>query len=202
MITSIPEGQTCQAFDPMMYLPEKTLNIIGVDQNANTSCVAPAYIYMEGSHGKRFLCDYHYQYEKNMTKGNKTTAHLWPQIEEFIIDERERIRDTFAKNVTTTETLGHKCSLKSTHNPEYMCTADAFIKVIGTEILSNKINFTDLKDFKKGNHWVLYCNFHFRKNYYRYYSNGVNYEDIHEIIDERSRMNITIAEESDSLSLV
>ena len=75
---SIPQGQLCQAFDPMMYLPEKTLHIIDDPSKANTSCVAPAFVYLEGSRGKRFLCDYHYFYEKNMTESS--TPNLWKDI--------------------------------------------------------------------------------------------------------------------------
>jgi hypothetical protein len=203
MITKIPEGQICQSFDPMMFLPEKTLNIINVTQNANTSCVAPAYVYIEGTHGKKFLCDYHYYYEMNMTRtgGNEEIAASWREIQQFIIDERERVKETFAKNVTTSETLGLKCSIYSTHKPSLICTADAFVKVTPTKYVEGKINFTKTNEFDN-NPGILYCNFHFRKNYYRYYSNGVRYEDVHDILDERYRMNMTIAEESSNLQCI
>jgi hypothetical protein len=49
---------------------------------------------------------------------------------------------------------------------------------------------------------LFYCNFHFRKTYYRYYSNGIIFEDRFKIIDERYRMAISIAEESDQLKMV
>ena len=195
MITEIPSGQICQAFDPMMYLPEKTSNIIIAGQMPNTSCVAPAFVYIEGVHGKRFLCDFHYHYEKNMTLSSNSSAHLWPHIESFKIDERERIKETFSKNVTTTETLGHKCSLSSTHNTKDSCTNDAFLKIIPRRKISEANNSYENPGF-------FYCNFHFRKNYYRYYSNGVKYEEVYHIIDERYRMSMTIIEESDSLTLV
>ena len=199
----IPDGQICQAFDPMMFLPEKTLNIIGVNQNANSSCVAPAFVYIEGTHGKKFLCDYHYYYEMNMTRtrGNPNVGSPWESIQEYIVDERERVKDTFAKNVTTTETIGHKCSIFSTHKPSLVCTAEAFVKVTPTKYLEGKINFTKTNNFNS-NTGIYYCSFHFRKNYYRYYSNGVRYEDVHEILDERSRMSITIAQESLNLECV
>jgi hypothetical protein len=203
MITKIPEKQVCEAFDPMMFLPEKTLNIIGATQIANPSCVAPAFVYIEGSHGKKFLCDFHYFYEMNMTRsrGNTNIGLPWESIQEFILDERERVKETFAKDVTSTMTLGHKCSVYSTHRTSLICTADALVHVIPKENITSKTNFTYTKTFDPEVS-VFYCNFHFRKNYYRYYSNGINYEDIHEILDERYRMNTTIAQEALDLTCV
>jgi len=203
MITRIPEGQICQAFDPMMFLPEKTLNILGAEENANPSCLAPAFVYIEGSHGNKYLCDYHYFYEMNMTRtrGNPNVGLHWESIQKFIIDERERVKETFAKDVTSTMTLGHKCSVFSTHRPSLTCTADAFVHVMPTEKIPGKINFTYTRTFNP-EVGVFYCNFHFRKNYYRYYSNGIKYEDIHKILDERYRMNTTIAQEAIDLTCV
>lgn len=188
----IPNNQLCQAFDPMMYLPEKTKSIIENSSGASTSCIAPAYVYIEGSRGKRFLCDFHYYYEKNMTKSS--TPHLWPEIEKFKIDQRELVKQTFSKNTKTQETVGFKCSLSTSgnHGPSgsyhlgLSCSADALVKVIHKPDLNA----------------TFYCNFHFRKNYYRYYSNNVRYEDKFDIIDERYRMTMSIAEESESLNLV
>lgn len=206
MITKIPEAQLCEAFDPMMFLPEKTLNIIGATENANPSCVAPAFVYIEGSHGKKFLCDFHYFYEINMTRSlaNTGIGLPWESVQEFIIDERERVKETFAKDVTTTATLGHKCSIFSTHKPDLKCTAEALVKVTHIDDLKNKINFIKIIESDESNEFnsVFYCNFHFRKIYYRYYSHGVKYENLHHIIDERSRMNITIAQESLDLTCV
>lgn len=192
MITTIPEGQSCQAFDPMMFLPEKTLNIIGVTQNANPSCEAPAFVYLEGTHGNKFLCDFHYYYEMNMTRtrANPNIGSPWEAIQEYIVDERERVKDTFAKGVVSEETLGHKCSIFSGHKKNLVCTADALVKV------------TQKTTGPNANDPIFYCNFHFRKNYYRYYSNGVKYEDVYEIVDERYRMIQTIAQESLSLECV
>lgn len=184
MITKIPEGQICQAFDPMMFLPEKTLHIIDVTKNANTSCVAPAFVYIEGSHGKKFLCDFHYYYEVNMTRDSsyKPRGESWEDIQEYIIDERERIKETFAKDVTTKITLGKKCHIGKGSSLE--CVAEALVAVSSKQ--------QNIKNF-----WgAFYCNYHFRKNYYRFYSNGVIYEDIYDILDERYRMTMTIAEES------
>lgn len=197
MIKSIPEGQTCQSFDPMMVLPEKTLNIISVDKIPNTSCVAPAFVYIEGSHGKKFLCDYHYIYERNMTKSSN--PETWKQMENFIIDERYKIVNTFEKNILGIETFGLMCSITSTHDPSKACTAKAFVKVFKKKAHDDSTNLTNLNQMGD---FFVYCNFHFRKNYYRYYSNNVVYEDLHEVIDERSRMRMSIAEEAENLSLV
>jgi len=192
MITKIPDGQLCQAFDPMMFLPEKTFNIIGINQNANPSCEAPAFVYIEGTHGKKFLCDFHYHYEVNMTstRSNNDVGSPWESMQEYIVDEREKVKETFAKNITTTETLGYKCSIYSGHKKDLVCIAEAFVKV---NQKTNKISSQNS---------IFYCNFHFRKNYYRYYSNGVRFEDVYDILDERYRMTVTIAEESSNLKCV
>jgi hypothetical protein len=203
MITTIPEGQICEAFDPMMFLPEKTLNIIGITQNANPGCVAPAFVYIEGTHGKKFLCDFHYYYEANMTRSSsyRASADSWQDIQKYIVDEREKIKETFAKNVTTNITLGQKCALFNAEKPNISCTAEPLVCSTKKETLVYKQNFKNLEDFVK-NYGVFFCNFHFRKNYYRYYSNGVRYEDIYEIIDERYRLNVTIAQEALNLNAV
>jgi len=131
----------------------------------------------------------------------KVSSDSWENVHQYKIDKREKIKETFAKKVTTTETLGHKCSIFSTHHPELRCLGEAFIYVTPKIVLDGKINFTDVGDLAK-EPGILYCNFHFRKNYYRYYSNGVAYEDSHNILDERYRMKVTIAEESENLTLI
>lgn len=184
MITSIPEGQTCQAFDAMMIMPEKTAHITKFLKRPSTSCIAPAYVYIEGTHGNKFLCDYHYHYEKfNGNYLDYDENGLVDKRETVLIDEREKVKETFAKNITSIETLGKTCFVGSnggrTTNTLNNCTAEAFVKV------------TD----KDGN-CDFYCNFHFRKTYYRYYSNESKYEDFYDILDERYRMTNTIIEES------
>jgi hypothetical protein len=184
MITNIPENQTCQAFDPMMIMPEKTAHITKFLKKPSTSCVAPAYVYIEGTHGNKFLCDYHYHYEKfNGNYLDYDESGLLDKREIILIDEREKVKETFAKNVTTTETIGKYCSIRSdrgrTTSTKNDCVAEALVRA------------TD----KYGNS-VFFCNFHFRKIYYRYSSNGSNYEDFYEILDERYRMSTTIIEES------
>lgn len=174
-MTIISKKQLCQAFDPIMIIPEKTIGIINDPMKVSTSCVAPAYVLLEGSRGRRYLCDYHYQYEKDMTVNR--TPELWPEIEKNIIDEREEVKKTFEKNVTTTETLNKLC----------WCKKDAYVKII------NKTNTIDI---------VFFCNFHFRKFYYRNYSNMVKCEDHWKIVDERSRLNLSIIEEANLISLI
>jgi hypothetical protein len=155
MITKIPENQTCQAFDAMMIMPEKTAHITKFLKRPSTSCVAPAYVYIEGTHGNKFLCDYHYHYEKfNGNYIDYDKNGLIDKRETVLIDERERVKETFVKA-------------------------------------------TD----KNGNS-DFFCNFHFRKTYYRYSSNGSNYEDFYDILDERYRMTDTIVEESLNLKCI
>jgi hypothetical protein len=203
MITKIPESQICQAFDPKMNLSTSSLKRHNTGINASTSCVTPAFVYIEGSHGKKFLCDYHYYYEVYMTRtGYSSPEHPWQNIQQFILDETERVKDTFAKNVTTTETLGHKCSLINSYDRRLGCTSDAFVKVIPTKIVEGRINFTVIKDGNNISQEIFYCNFHFRREYNRYYNNGIIYEDFHKIVDERSRMTITLAEEAANLTYV
>jgi hypothetical protein len=171
---TIPLDQKCQAFDPMMILPEKTYRIIGNYMNANTSCVAPASIFIDGIHGTRYLCDYHYQYEKDITIHR--TPQLWPLIANKVIDERDRILDTFSKNTQTNETENNYC----------WCKKQAFVKIIDKE--TGSVSF--------------FCNFHFRKFYYRNYSNGVDVESKYKIIDERYKMTMSIIEEADFIQIV
>jgi len=190
MITSIPENQKCQAFDPMMIMPEKTAHITKFLKKPSTSCVAPAYVYIEGTHGNKFLCDYHYHYEKfNGNYLDYSEDGMIDKREIILVDERERVKETFAKNITSTETQGKPCFAGSnrgrTTNTSNNCIAEALVKA------------TD----KDGNS-VFFCNFHFRKIYYRYFSNGSNYEDFYDILDERYRMTSTIIEESLNLKCI
>lgn len=190
MTIKIPENQTCQAFDAMMIMPEKTAHITKFLKKPSTSCVAPAYVYIEGTHGNKFLCDYHYHYEKfNGNYLDYDENGLVDKREVVIVDERERVKETFAKDVTTTDTLGKYCCVTSnkgrTTNTENNCIAEAFVKV------------TD-----KNGDSRFFCNFHFRKIYYRYSSNGSNYGDLYDILDERYRMTGTIVEESLNIKLI
>jgi hypothetical protein len=164
----IPTDQTCQVFDPIMILPEKTHGL-NLKKPPNTSCVAPAYVYIEGIRGKRFLCDYHYFYEKSMTSA-RDQANWW-QMEKVFIDERERVKETFAKINYKERTFFEKC----------WCENEAFVKVVA--------KYADYTDY--------FCNFHFRKKLYRELSNDVSTYDDYEITDERAFMTITVAEEAE-----
>ena len=197
MIMNIPRNQICQAFDAMMIMPEKTAHITKFLKRPSTSCVAPAYVYIEGTHGNKFLCDYHYHYEKfNGNYIDYDENGLIDKRETVLIDERERVKETFAKNVTTTETLGYKCSVLNSSNKNFKCVSDAFVKVSPTENVPGKVNFTVIVDSNNFSKDIFYCNFHFRKFYYRNYNAGIIYEDFHKIVDERSRMAQTIAEQA------
>lgn len=177
MITEIPDGQLCQAFDLLMTLSEKVSEILEDTTKANTSCVCPAYVYMEGSHGKRFLCEYHFGIERSIT--DHQTPDAWKDICKYLINNINNIKETFPKdNGQSPLLVGKKCTNSD-------CLADAYVRCIrnngGTED---------------------YCNFHFRKKYYRYLSNGVLLKDHYTIIDERYRMNISVQEELDSLTML
>lgn len=169
LINKIPNGQLCQAYDPIMIFEEKTKNILEDPMKANTSCFAPAFIYMEGSRGKRFLCDYHYGFESIITQHR--TPHLWQDIEKYLVDEREKIKETFDYTNSTNIATGQIC----------WCGAPTFVLIIDKE--------------NKGS--IYYCNFHYRKTYYRYLSNNKKLEDFYDIVDERHKMTISIKQETD-----
>lgn len=203
MITTISKEQICQAFDPKMNFHPSILEMHKAKENANSSCLVKAYVYIEGTHGNKFLCDYHYYYELYMSKQGYSDPHgSWTDIQKFIIDETEQVKDTFAKNVTSIETVGQKCSLTNSYNINSGCTADAFVKVNPIKLVNGKINFTVIKDINNISKDIFYCNFHFRRESNRYYNNGVIYEDFHKVTDERYRMTITLAEEAKNLTYV
>jgi hypothetical protein len=171
MQKEIPEGQLCESFDPMMIFPEKTDGIVKKGA-PNTSCFAPAFVYLEGTRGKRFLCDFHYEYERSITVAR--TPELWPKISKVFIDERERIRDTFAIPKQNFRTVFGTC----------WCGYEGFVRLDGSK------NNEETKEF---------CNFHYRKLLYRHLSNNSILEDIYTIIDDRHFMSDTIAEEAEKL---
>ena len=204
MITKIPEGQICQAFDPRMIVTDIVLAGHRAKTQPNTSCLAPAYVYVEGKHGKRFLCDTHYYYELYMN-GQCYAApnHSVKEISQYIVDETERVKDTFAKNVTSTETLGQICSLDNYYNKGGKgCTADALLKINVMERPPGIVNFISTLDPNDLSKDIFYCNFHFRRTYYRYINNGIVFEDYVKILDERYRMTMTLAEEASRLTYV
>lgn len=166
MIKSIPIDQKCQVFDPIMIFPEKSVNIVD-PMKVNTSCVAPAYFYLEGSRGKRFLCDYHYFLEKDIVMHR--TPEQWPLIEEYVISNASEIKKTFPTKKTDVLDDNIVC----------WCGNRAYVK---------------MQEFGKDG-ILFYCNFHYRKTYFRYLSNGINLLDVYNVIDERYKMTISIDEE-------
>jgi hypothetical protein len=173
-MTIIKPTQQCQAFDPMMILPEKCKHIVSAFK-VNTGCVAPASLYIEGTHGNRFLCDYHYVYEKDIT--TVRTPELWPFIAKMIIDERNEIAKIFYQGNEERRVISKIC----------WCGGEAFVSVIPHQDKEYVLNF---------------CNFHYRKTYYRYYSNNKKFEDEFNIIDDRRFMSQTVIEEAESLRMV
>ena len=176
MIKQIPESQLCQVFDPMIILPGKIEKILDKENNnkVNTSCVAPAYVYLEGSRGKRFLCDYHYFFEKDIVMHR--TPEQWPLISQYMIEKLEDIKLTFSQDRTN-------------------------ILVDNTLCWCGKVA-TTLSVNKQSGGKLYHCNFHFRKIYFRHMSNGVDYDAIFEIIDERYKMKISIKDEMEQLSKI
>lgn len=163
-ISTIPKGQLCQAFDPILILPEKTVNICD-PMHANTSCICQAYVYVEGIHGKRFLCDYHYYYEYNINE--MRTPQLLPQIFEYVVDEREKVKETFSKESVEVKELG-PC----------WCGAEAYVEIESSEEIQ------------------YFCNFHFRKLYYRYLLHGQIIYDGRKVHDQRFLIKHSIEEDS------
>ena len=167
MIKSIPIDQKCQVFDPIMIFPEKSINIID-SMKVNTSCVAPAYFYLEGSRGKRFLCDYHYFLEKDIVMHR--TPEQWPLICEYIIDNSEKIKQTFGVEKTN------------------------FIKDEDFCWCGNQA-YTSIRSKGSVSEPQFFCNFHYRKTYFRYLSNKREFLELFDVVDERYKMTISINEE-------
>jgi hypothetical protein len=178
VINIIPEDQICEAFDPMMILPEKSNWILDDHMKVSTSCLAPAYVYIEGIRGKRFLCDYHYYYEKSIVLVR--TPEQWALIEEYLIDKIEDVKLTFPKADTNIVKDFIKC----------WCGSRAYVKSIS-------------KSKNPKNRGINYmCNFHYRKMFFRCKSNGVDYFELYDVVDERYKIQMSIKEEYDNLPIV
>jgi hypothetical protein len=171
----IPINQRCQSFDPFMTLPQKMNSVDTSALQTTVSCYAPAYVYIEGDHGKKFLCDFHYEYEKVMVVSRHPED--WPGIVSKFIDEREKIKETFDKTKTKRTILNKKC----------WCKGEAFVEI---------------SPITKQTRSSFFCNFHYRKLYYRHLSNKQPIENTHLINDERVFMEKTIVEEAESLIVV
>jgi|688.fasta_scaffold38436_5 hypothetical protein len=167
------DNRICEAFDPIMILPEKSVNIVDT-MKMSTSCLAPAFVYMEGSRGKRFLCDYHYYFEKSIVMTR--TPELWPNISKYMVHILENVKNTFAESDGIQQIDNDKIC---------WCTKQSYVKIM-----------------TKDGHIQYFCNFHYRKTYYRYITNKVVFEEIYTIRDERHRMNTSIIEEMEQLTVV
>lgn len=179
MIDYIPENQKCEAYDPLLIFPEKTKDILEDHMRANLSCFARAYFYMEGSRGKRFLCDLHYFNEKHMTI--QRTPEQWGDICKYLINNAEQIKQTF----------NYKNDKRKTIPDEETCWC-------------KKIAYVSIRSINsEPEQKPLYlCNFHYRKTYHRYLNHCVDFFDRFIIIDERDRMTISINEEGDQLTFI
>jgi hypothetical protein len=174
MATGIPKNQLCEAFDPMMVLPEKTAGM-NVEGRGNSSCVAPAYVYLEGPRGKRFLCDFHYYYEKTITEGR--SPQQWREVCETVIDERDRIKETFEKINYSKMTFDAFC----------WCGSKAFVQLTYPD-QSVPLRYL--------------CNFHYRKMFYRHLSNGLKVSDEATVLDERFLMEETVIQQAEGVKQV
>lgn len=168
----IPNGQLCQAFDPVMLLPQKRLMEIDPNHNMSTSCVAPAYFYVFGSRGESFLCDYHFGLEYR-----STDEHRKDSVFEYVFDNSDEILKTFR---TPPQELympeGAKC----------WCGLPA-------EIMTKS---------KAEHSVTLKCNFHYRKMIFRALSNGVDMEETHNIWDYRANSVTNIFDEIKNVPIV
>ena len=180
----IPNDQLCQSFDPMMVLPEKTYGLINHSDRvgANTSCVAPASIYLEGSRGKRYLCDFHYEYEKKITIG--LTPDLWEGVEQVVIDRRDDIVTTFAELEDLDYQFFEQCR----------CGDQGTVRLL-------QKNLQSLSENEKQDYYVYFCNFHFRKACYRWLSNGKNMLEDQIVNDGRKFFNVIPSIQASNLKL-
>lgn len=150
----------CQAFDPLMLIKEKAQDLHADLERLNTSCFAPAYVYVEGSHGSRYLCDFHFAVEHSAEYGYNGLEGL--DVFSKTIIGLEKIKDTFGS-----------IDLLPSPKPSINCWCgdEAYVFMQNNEkILSGS------------------CNFHFRKTYYRNLSNGIDLFEIYTILDYRKLM--------------
>lgn len=153
----------CQAFDPLMLIKEKAQDLHADLQRLNTSCFAPAYVYVDGSHGSRYLCDFHFALEHSAEYGYNGLEGL--DVFSTTIIGLEKIKDTFG-------------DIDSLPMPKpsvnCWCGNEAYV-FMGDKGDNDRIASTS-------------CNFHFRKTYYRNLSNGIDLFEIYTILDYRKLM--------------
>ncbi len=105
------------------------------------------------------------------------TPELWDKIATILIDERELIRNTFPKIIGagSSDTFG-KC----------WCGYRSLVKIVRHDDKSS----------------TFFCNFHYRKLFFRYLSNGRHLEEDYSIIDEREKLEMSVSEEAEQLTLI
>jgi len=174
------ENNICQAFDPIMIFDAKAEDLKPYPEfngALNVSCLTQAYVYIEGIHGKRFLCDYHYAYEKDIV--TVRTPEKWKRVCQVFINNLEEIKNTFNEfNNLQTISDDKRC----------WCKAQAYVLI-------------DSKKYPNKN--IIYmCNFHFRKSIMRHHSNNISINKYYNIIDERQRMTVGIEQEIEQLTII
>lgn len=152
----IPQGQICQAFDPVMLLPSKRVMEVDPQQNMSTSCKELAYFYVFGSRGEHFYCDYHFGLEYRSTDGQQKDS-----VFEYVFDNSAEILKTFGFPPL------------EDYIPE------------GATCWCGKKGEVMAKSRKEGT-FSIKCNFHYRKMLNRGLSNGVDIRESHDIFDYRS----------------
>jgi hypothetical protein len=93
----IPKGQLCQEFDAILsseHYKADLKNFLPQGVHPSVHCLAPAYYYVFGINGEKFLCDFHYHLEFKSMMGTIS----WPRINEYfahVYSNAEAILDTF-----------------------------------------------------------------------------------------------------------
>tara|TARA_B110000503_G_scaffold24933_1_gene39297 strand:- start:17866 stop:18414 length:549 start_codon:yes stop_codon:yes gene_type:complete len=165
----------CQAFDPLMVITTKAKDIDESLEFLNPSCLATAYVYVDGSHGTRMLCDFHYASEHTFV-GNHDESKI-ESVFATVVHDLEKIKDTFEQSPDLTVIVDNIT--------ECYCGREPFVFLI--DDLSNKA-FQGM------------CNFHYRKSNNRYLSNG---KEMHmPIVDLRKNMKTSIEEELFNLAQI
>lgn len=159
----IPSGQVCQGFDSVMTLESKSteLNL----RHANPYCVAPAYYYIFGKNGEKFLCDFHFHLEYRSSLGSPAHEFRSEYIS-YVFSNAEAILDTFGDPPTTPR-------------PDVNCYCGKQAMV-----------FFGAKS---------YCNFHFRKHYYRMMSNNFDISKQLSLLQDYRKLYIDSIENDYSL---
>jgi len=158
----------CQAFDAMMLVENKAEQLIEGAKRLSTSCVAPSYAYIDGSHGKKFLCDFHYIFEYYTERDYSVSGSH--HVFENVVKDFEKIKETFGPLPDAPKPQAIYC----------WCGQEPFVFLHSKEV---------------GNLMDSFCNFHYRKFLYRSLSNGIDIHEQYDIMDYRLLLKKTIEEE-------